>query len=131
MGINLTEANHVFLLEPLLNPGLEKQAIGRVHRMGQRRSVTVTKFAMKDSIESRILVHASGGGAAASAATATTEAGAAAVAAAPGVPAGLPAAVAPVAAASGIVAAPAKAKVAALRQVMTNIHVLDEETGDS
>jgi hypothetical protein len=45
----------VFLLEPLLNPGLEKQAIGRVHRMGQRRAVTVTKFFINDSIESRLV----------------------------------------------------------------------------
>jgi len=45
----------VFFLEPLLNPGLEKQAIGRVHRMGQRRAVTVTKFFVNDSIESRLV----------------------------------------------------------------------------
>ena len=39
-GINLTQANQVFLLEPCLNPALEAQAIGRVHRMGQTRKVT-------------------------------------------------------------------------------------------
>eukprot|EP00937_MAST-01D_sp_MAST-1D-sp2_P005038 g5038.t1 len=43
-GINLTQANHVFLLEPCLNPALEKQAIGRVHRMGQKRRVKVWKM---------------------------------------------------------------------------------------
>lgn len=54
-GINLTQANHVFLLEPCLNLALEAQAIGRVHRLGQTRKVTVTKFYCENSIESRIL----------------------------------------------------------------------------
>eukprot|EP00752_Nemacystus_decipiens_P018369 g16478.t1 len=55
VGINLTQANHVFLLEPLLNLALEKQAIGRVHRLGQTRPVTVTKLVLADSVETRIL----------------------------------------------------------------------------
>ncbi|CAM9886740.1 unnamed protein product [Ectocarpus sp. 12 AP-2014] len=55
VGINLTQANNVFLLEPLLNLALEKQAIGRVYRLGQARHVTVTKLVLKDSIETRIL----------------------------------------------------------------------------
>lgn len=54
MGINLTSANHVFLLESFLNPSLEKQAIGRVHRMGQQRPVTIHKMSIKNSIEERI-----------------------------------------------------------------------------
>ncbi|CAM9341014.1 unnamed protein product, partial [Laminaria digitata] len=55
VGINLTQANNVFFLEPLLNLALEKQAVGRVFRLGQSRPVTVTKLALKDSIETRIL----------------------------------------------------------------------------
>lgn len=39
VGINLTAANYIFLMEPCLNPALEDQAIGRSWRMGQTRQV--------------------------------------------------------------------------------------------
>ena len=55
VGINLTSASHVFLLEPVLNPALEAQAIGRAWRMGQTRPVTVVKMLIKDSVEERIV----------------------------------------------------------------------------
>ena len=54
VGINLTQANHVFLMEPCFNPALEAQAIGRVHRLGQKRAVTVTHLVMEDSVDTRI-----------------------------------------------------------------------------
>ena len=50
VGINLTSANYVFILEPALNPALEEQAVGRAWRMGQQREVTVKKFFVKVSI---------------------------------------------------------------------------------
>ncbi|XP_013116383.2 E3 ubiquitin-protein ligase SHPRH [Stomoxys calcitrans] len=53
-GLNLVEATHVFLVEPILNPGEELQAIGRVHRFGQTRATTVHRFIMDDSIEENI-----------------------------------------------------------------------------
>lgn len=42
VGINLTAASHVFLLEPCLNPALSDQAVGRAWRMGQTRPVQVS-----------------------------------------------------------------------------------------
>lgn len=54
-GINLTEANYVFMMEPAMNPALEAQAIGRVYRLGQRKPVTVIRMRMKDSFESRLV----------------------------------------------------------------------------
>ncbi|EXK83340.1 hypothetical protein FOQG_12360 [Fusarium oxysporum f. sp. raphani 54005] len=50
-GIDLTSANNVHLLEPHWNPMAEDQAIARVHRIGQQRHVTATKYITPDSIE--------------------------------------------------------------------------------
>jgi superfamily II DNA or RNA helicase len=55
VGINLTSASHVFLVEPAINPSLTEQAIGRSWRMGQKREVQVKHLIVKDSIESNIL----------------------------------------------------------------------------
>ena len=55
VGITLTSASHVFLMEPVMNPALEAQAIGRSWRMGQLRPVTVHKLYIKDSVEERIM----------------------------------------------------------------------------
>lgn len=55
LGLNLTEANHVFILDPWWSPSIEAQAIDRVHRIGQTRPVSVTRFVIKNSIEERIL----------------------------------------------------------------------------
>mmetsp|Transcript_1186 Transcript_1186/g.1460 ORF Transcript_1186/g.1460 Transcript_1186/m.1460 type:complete len:648 (+) Transcript_1186:1824-3767(+) len=53
-GINLTQASHVFLMEPTMNPALQDQAIGRVHRMGQQRCVQIHHVVVRDSVETRI-----------------------------------------------------------------------------
>jgi superfamily II DNA or RNA helicase len=54
VGINLTQANRVFIMEPFLNPALEAQAIGRVHRLGQKRPVEIIRLIVVDSIETRL-----------------------------------------------------------------------------
>ena len=56
LGLNLTAASRVYVMEPLYNPAQESQAIERVHRLGQKRAVKITKFVMKDSIEEKMLV---------------------------------------------------------------------------
>lgn len=79
VGINLTQANRVFLLEPCFNPAVEAQSIGRVYRLvrhsaesgsllssnflivvnlafqGQTRPVEVVRLCMKDSVEERMM----------------------------------------------------------------------------
>ncbi|KAI0211430.1 E3 ubiquitin-protein ligase SHPRH [Lamellibrachia satsuma] len=53
-GLNLIEATHVLLVEPILNPAQELQAIGRVHRIGQTRSTVVHRFLVRGTIEERM-----------------------------------------------------------------------------
>ncbi|KAL1853364.1 DNA helicase rad5 [Paecilomyces lecythidis] len=55
VGLNLTAANHVFMMDPWWSFAVEAQAIDRVHRMGQLREVSVTRFITKNSIEGRML----------------------------------------------------------------------------
>lgn len=55
VGITLTAASHVFLMEPCVNPSDEVQMAGRIHRLGQTKQVFVTKFVYDYSFESNIL----------------------------------------------------------------------------
>ena len=54
-GINLTAADHVFLLDPWWNPAVEEQAADRTHRFGQKRPVMVYRMVSKDTVEEGIL----------------------------------------------------------------------------
>ena len=55
VGLNLVEANYVFLLDPWWNPAVEAQAIDRVHRIGQKRAVNAYRFIAKNTVEEKIL----------------------------------------------------------------------------
>lgn len=54
VGVNLTAGSHVYLMEPLLNPSLEVQAVGRIHRIGQVKPISVTRFYVEDTVEVRV-----------------------------------------------------------------------------
>ena len=54
-GLNLTAADHVFLLDPWWNPAVEDQAADRAHRIGQERPVIVHRLVAEDTVEERIL----------------------------------------------------------------------------
>jgi SNF2 family DNA or RNA helicase len=54
-GLNLTQADNVFLLDPWWNPASEEQAIARSHRMGQHQPVFAWRFITKHTIEEKIL----------------------------------------------------------------------------
>lgn len=55
VGINLTEADYVFILDPWWNTAAEEQAISRAHRIGQKQAVFVYRFVTSGTLEERIL----------------------------------------------------------------------------
>ena len=54
VGLNLTSADYVFIIDPWWNPAAENQAISRAHRIGQDKKVFVYRFITEDSIEEKI-----------------------------------------------------------------------------
>jgi len=54
-GLNLTEADYVFLLDPWWNPATEAQAIDRTHRIGQTQNVFVYRMIANDTIEEKVM----------------------------------------------------------------------------
>ncbi|WKN40821.1 DEAD/DEAH box helicase [Tunicatimonas pelagia] len=55
VGLNLTKADYVFILDPWWNPAVEAQAIDRAHRIGQENRVFTYKFITRDTVEEKIL----------------------------------------------------------------------------
>ncbi|WP_018476309.1 DEAD/DEAH box helicase [Pontibacter roseus] len=55
VGLNLTAADYVFILDPWWNPAVEAQAVDRAHRIGQQNTVFTYKFITKDTVEEKIL----------------------------------------------------------------------------
>ena len=55
LGLNLTAAEYVFLLDPWWNPAVEAQAIDRAHRIGQSRRVFAYRLIARDTVEEKVL----------------------------------------------------------------------------
>jgi SNF2 family DNA or RNA helicase len=55
LGLNLTAADYVFLLDPWWNPAVEAQAIDRAHRIGQSRHVFAYRLIARDTVEEKVL----------------------------------------------------------------------------
>ncbi len=55
VGLTLTEADYVFVLDPWWNPAAEAQAVDRAHRIGQRRTVMVYRLVAVDTIEDKVM----------------------------------------------------------------------------
>ena len=55
VGLNLTAAEYVFLLDPWWNPAVEAQAIDRAHRIGQTQRVFAYRLIAKDTVEEKVI----------------------------------------------------------------------------
>lgn len=55
VGLNLTEADYVYLIDPWWNPAVENQAIDRVYRIGQKKKVTAIRLICANTIEEKIM----------------------------------------------------------------------------
>lgn len=56
VGLNLTAADYVYLVDPWWNPAAEQQAIDRTHRIGQVNKIFAYKMICKDTVEEKILL---------------------------------------------------------------------------
>lgn len=56
LGLNLTAADYVFILDPWWNPAIEAQAVDRAHRIGQKNQVFNYKFITRNTVEEKILI---------------------------------------------------------------------------
>ena len=56
LGINLTAADYVYIIDPWWNPAVEQQAIDRTHRIGQTKNVFAFKMICTDTVEDKIIV---------------------------------------------------------------------------
>ncbi|HRW64078.1 MAG TPA: C-terminal helicase domain-containing protein, partial [Bacteroidales bacterium] len=54
VGLNLTAADYVFIIDPWWNPAVEEQAINRTHRIGQDKKVMVYRFISAETVEEKI-----------------------------------------------------------------------------
>jgi len=55
VGLNLTAADYVYIVDPWWNPAVEQQAIDRTHRIGQTRNIFAYRMICKDSVEDKII----------------------------------------------------------------------------
>ncbi len=55
VGLTLTEADYVFVLDPWWNPAVEAQAVDRTHRIGQQRPVNIYRLVAADTIEEKVM----------------------------------------------------------------------------
>jgi SNF2 family DNA or RNA helicase len=54
LGLNLTAADYVFILDPWWNPAVEAQAVDRAHRIGQSKRVFVYRLLAKETVEEKV-----------------------------------------------------------------------------
>jgi SNF2 family DNA or RNA helicase len=55
VGLNLTAADYVYIVDPWWNPAVEQQAIDRTHRIGQTKNIFAYRMICKDTVEDKIL----------------------------------------------------------------------------
>jgi non-specific serine/threonine protein kinase len=55
VGLNLTAADYVYIVDPWWNPAVEQQAIDRTHRIGQTKNIFAYRMICKDTIEDKIM----------------------------------------------------------------------------
>jgi non-specific serine/threonine protein kinase len=56
VGLNLTAADYVYIVDPWWNPAVEQQAIDRTHRIGQTKNIFAYRMICKDTIEDKIIL---------------------------------------------------------------------------